>query len=658
MINPLRQLVEAFSETLLGFRCEVPDDLAKLCDRLAAIVQASAAQPGVQGCARRAMDEIECGDYPLGAETIAALHSISHEMLVLVPEVTAAPAPVVAAPTQVVRDEDTLGIFKMFFEDTEDGLIEADNLLLHSGGGSLSGEAVNALFRIFHTMKGVAGFLDLVELGRLTHTAETLLGSARDGSLVLGPSALESLFESTKLLRTMTASIAEAVEHSTSIPSHASRVDALVAWLERENRGESRAVAQVGAQLAQPVEEALQDSRGQRSTIKVDVERVDSVLETIGELVLLESMLTHASEMDMVKRLLKHLGKISKNLQGLAMRMRMVPVQAQFQRLPRIVRDAAAKAKKDVQIEVEGASAELDRSVVDRLGDPLVHILRNAVDHGIEPPDVRIAAGKPATGTIRVSAFYEGSAAVIEVSDDGRGLDRNAILKKARKQGLVNDDVELTDDEVNHLIFEPGFSTAEKITELSGRGVGLDVVKKTIHGLRGRIVIKSVLGEGTTFRMILPLTLAIIDGTVVRVGAERYVIPSLAIVESLRPQPDMIGSMGGHRELVRFRKMVLPLFRTRKLLDVPEETSVATADEDPGMLVVLDSGSSAIALHVDEILGQQQVVVKNLEGTIAQSEFFVGGAILSDGHVALILNADELGQLAENVSLNGRREAA
>jgi two-component system chemotaxis sensor kinase CheA len=346
------------------------------------------------------------------------------------------------------------------------------------------------------------------------------------------------------------------------------------------------------------------------------------------------------------------------------MRMRMVPVHAQFQRLPRIVRDTAKKAGKNVQLVLEGASTEVDRGMVERLGDPLVHMLRNAVDHGVEGPADRRNAGKPELATIVVRAFHEGSSVIIEVADDGRGLNRDAILRKARAQGLVRDDQPLTDDEVHHLIFEPGFSTAAQVTELSGRGVGMDVVKKTIQAMRGRVVIRTTPGQGTTFRLVLPMTLAIIDATVVRVGPERFVIPSLSMVESLRPTSWMMTTMGGHRELVRFRGAVLPLFRAGEIFGehltasdalVPGRPLVvdggphaSAEDVESGMLVVVDCSGDRVGLLVDEVLGQQQVVVKNLDGTIAQSDSFVGAAILSDGRVSLIVNVDDLGRLGEN----------
>ena len=398
-----------------------------------------------------------------------------------------------------------------------------------------------------------------------------------------------------------------------------------------------------------------------RQTIKLDVARVDDVVEMIGELVIVESMLTHSPELEglgsaKLSTYLGQLAKISRDLQNVAMRMRMVPVRSAFQKMPRIVRETGKKAGKDVQLVVSGEATEMDRSMVDRLAEPLMHMLRNSVDHGLETRDERVRAGKPASGKVTLSAYHEGSSVVIEVADDGRGLAREAILAKARRQGLVGEAQTPSDDEIYQLIFAPGFSTAAQVTEISGRGVGMDVVKKTIESLRGRIVIRTEQGKGTTFKLVLPLTLAIIDATVVGCGAERYIIPSLSIVESIQVTPAMLGTMGGHRELLRFRGRVLPLFRAANLFGVDG----AVTDPSRGMVVVVDSMNQHIALFVDEVVGQQQVVIKSLDGTLAQSGSFVGAAIISDGQVALILNVDDIGRLGEtwNVAAQRREEVA
>jgi two-component system chemotaxis sensor kinase CheA len=351
---------------------------------------------------------------------------------------------------------------------------------------------------------------------------------------------------------------------------------------------------------------------------------------------------------------LGQLSKISRDLQSIAMRMRMVPVRGVFQKMARLVRDLSLKTGKSVRLVQVGEATEMDRSMVERIEDPLVHMIRNAIDHAIETPDVRRAAGKPEQGTITLSARHEGGSVVIELTDDGRGLSRDGILKKARERGLVGENAEqLLDSDVHALIFLPGFSTAASVSELSGRGVGMDVVKRNVESLRGRVLVSSVLGSGTTFKLVLPLTLAIIDGMLVSVGDERYIIPSLAIVESLLPSESMVRVLGRDRELVNVRGEIFPLQRLKSLFEVPGGQD----DPEQARIVVVESGGRKIGLMVDDVLTQQQVVIKPLSGGIGNAELLSGAAILSDGRVGLILNVDRMSELF-GASTGARRDTA
>lgn len=616
----------------------------------------------------------------------------------------------------VRRDEETIAIFADFLQEADEGMALADETLMEAERSGLTTEHVHALFRVFHTIKGVAGFLDLEEVQKLAHITETLMDLARDGAYTVDAVGLEVLLESTQTMRQLVGLVSTAVTAGTAVarlpqlsgtlekldavinkrplPSVApqepivipmsaeeeppvlaahtaprlSLVPAAVAASKPAVAAPTKEVprAAVAAPAAEEPEEPRagggEEGGGQiRQTIKLDVARVDDVVEMIGELVIVESMLTHSPELAAlgsakVSTYLGQLAKISRDLQNVAMRMRMVPVRTVFQKMPRIVRETGKKAGKDVQLVVSGEATEMDRSMVDRLAEPLMHMLRNSVDHGLETRDERVKAGKAPSGKVTLSAYHEGSSVVIEVADDGRGLAREAILAKARRQGLVGESQVPGDDEIYQLIFAPGFSTAAQVTEISGRGVGMDVVKKTIESMRGRIVIRTEQGKGTTFKLVLPLTLAIIDATVVGCGAERYIIPSLSIVESIQVTPAMLGTMGGHRELLRFRGRVLPLFRAANLFGVEG----AVSDPSRGMVVVVDSMNQHIALFVDEVVGQQQVVIKSLDGTLAQSGSFVGAAIISDGQVALILNVDDIGRLGEswNIAAQRREEVA
>jgi two-component system chemotaxis sensor kinase CheA len=382
-----------------------------------------------------------------------------------------------------------------------------------------------------------------------------------------------------------------------------------------------------------------------RETVKVDLDRVDSIVEMIGELIIVESMVVNVPEIAAlpslrVRNYLSQLTKISRDLQNIAMRMRMVPVQGVFQKMARMVRDLSRKTGKNVVLVQSGESAEMDRSMVERIEDPLVHMIRNSVDHGIEPHvDDRTSTGKTAQATIKLSAFHEGGSIVIEIADDGRGLNREAILKKARAQGLVREGENPSDAEVWGLIFLPGFSTAKEVTEISGRGVGMDVVKRNIESMRGRVTVTSTPGKGTTFRLILPLTLAIIEGMLVACGSERYIVPSLSIVESLKPTESMVHAFADRGELVNVRGEMLPLVRLQRLLGVGGEERAATE----ALIVVVETMGRRVGLLVDDVITQQQVVIKPLGEGLGDTEMLAGAAILSDGRVGLILNVDRIG---------------
>jgi two-component system chemotaxis sensor kinase CheA len=324
----------------------------------------------------------------------------------------------------------------------------------------------------------------------------------------------------------------------------------------------------------------------------------------------------------------------------------MVPVRSAFQKMARMVRDLSHKDHKKVRAVVSGEWTEMDRSMVEQIADPMVHMVRNSISHGIETPAERVQAGKPETASVYLSAYHQGAGIVIEVADDGRGLDAEAILAKARSKGLVGPDEHLAESEIYNLIFAPGFSTAKKVTEIAGRGVGMDVVRRNIDAMRGKISISSTPGQGCSFKMVLPLTLAIIDGMIVACGEEKYIIPTLSIVESVRPTADMVFSMVGSRDVVTIRDDTLPLLRLDHLFDIPD----AQRDPTAAQVVVLDTPAGQVGLLVDDVLAQQQVVIKRLDVTVAGGRFLSGAAILSDGLVGLILNVDELHALASGRS--------
>jgi two-component system chemotaxis sensor kinase CheA len=320
------------------------------------------------------------------------------------------------------------------------------------------------------------------------------------------------------------------------------------------------------------------------------------------------------------------------------MHMRMVPVSGVFQKMARLVRDLSRKSGKQVRLVTSGETTEVDRSMVENIADPLVHMIRNAVDHGLEPPDARVAAGKPPMGEIRLSACHEGGSVVIQIEDDGRGLDQAAIVRKAVEKGLIESADGMSEAEISALIFAPGFSTAKEVTEISGRGVGMDVVKRNIESMRGRILISSTRGAGTRFKIVLPLTLAIIDGMLVACGRERYIIPTLSIIESIQPTRAMLVSLASTNEMINLRGEILPLVRLDRLFGV----HAAKTEPTEALVVVVEGVGRRIGLLVDEVVTQQQVVIKSLGEALHKTRFMSGAAILSDGRVGLILNVEEI----------------
>jgi two-component system, chemotaxis family, sensor kinase CheA len=379
---------------------------------------------------------------------------------------------------------------------------------------------------------------------------------------------------------------------------------------------------------------------GDSGSIRVSVEKIDELMNTVGELVITQAMLSQlgtALEGPNAEKLRAGLAQLERNtreLQESVMRVRMLPISFVFSRFPRMVRDIAQRLGKQIDLKLTGEQTELDKTVLEKIGDPLVHLVRNSIDHGIEMPEARIAAGKPAAGTVHLDACHRGGNIAVEVSDDGFGLDKDRILAKARQRGLVGQNDVLTDDQIHELIFLPGFSTAEKTTDLSGRGVGMDVVRRNVKELGGKIELRSDRGKGSRFIITLPLTLAIVDGQSVAVGSETYIIPLISIVESMRLKETSISRLSGHNEVFSFRGDYLPIIRLHELFGV--EPRARALHE--GLVVIAEGDGRRVGLFVDDLLGQQQVVIKSLEVNYGRVEGVSGATILGDGSVALILD--------------------
>lgn len=412
------------------------------------------------------------------------------------------------------------------------------------------------------------------------------------------------------------------------------------------------ALVKTGAASVKDVGKALRTQRVKiksavDTSIRVSTDRLDRLIDMVGELVIAHSMVAQdeivcgSEDYDFLKKV-AHTSKIVRELQDMSMSLRMIPLKSTFQKMVRLVRDLAHKTGKKVTLLTEGEETEIDRNMADAIKDPLVHMIRNAVDHGIETPDVRLDIDKPETGTVNLSAYHSAGSVVVEIRDDGKGIDKEVILEKAWEKGLVSDGSAMSDREIFNLIFEPGFSTAREVTDVSGRGVGMDVVKKNIEAIRGQAEIQSEPGKGSVFQMKLPLTLAIIDGMVAKVGSETYVIPMVSIITSIKPEPKDLSTVINKGEMLVFHGSLVPLFRLTSLFDIQG----GEEDLKNSIIVVIEDDGNRAGLVIDELVVRQQVVVKTLGETMKNVVGISGGAIMPNGRVGLILDIGGLLRLA------------
>ncbi|MCH7813856.1 MAG: chemotaxis protein CheA [Planctomycetes bacterium] len=558
---------------------------------------------------------------------------------------------------------------------------------------------INDLFRPFHTIKGIAGFLNLRDINCLTHEVETLLDQARKGERKITPGLIDVVFDVVDTLRVQISSVGEWMTNpqGESVPQPpvsgmidklrrlvSSRLDPGVreagpgstAQKTGENLVEQGVVPQEvvdfalerqqAAGQAKKLGETLVDMKaatprqvsqairpqaqarvnaatgpaaGQKTlgdqSLRIDTAKLDVLVDMVGELVIAQTLVDANPQVAAASTLAKDVTQVTKivrEVQEVAMAMRMVPIGPTFQKMARLVGDVSRKAGKQVNLTISGEDTELDKTVIQQIGDPLVHMVRNAVDHGIEPPEERRAAGKPEIGEVHLAARHAGGNIVIEISDDGKGLDAPALIHKAIEKGIVQPDEELTDQQAYGLIFAAGFSLAKQVTDISGRGVGMDVVKRNIDQLRGKVDISSEKGHGSTFSIRLPLTLAIIDGMIIRVGRERFIIPTIAIEQSLRPLPEQITTVQQRGEVVKVRGQLVPLVQLGELFGLTGRLIPSEA-----MVVIAQCEGRQIGLVVEELIGQQQVVIKTLGERFKQLRGISGAAILGDGRVGLIL---------------------
>jgi two-component system chemotaxis sensor kinase CheA len=556
-------------------------------------------------------------------------------------------------------------LFATFVAEALDhlGSIEASVLALEEGG---DGQAVDEVFRLFHTIKGNAAALGFTQIEGLAHTVEDLLDRARAGAIQIGGEQVEVILTAIDLLTTMVRNLDE---RRADVPAVdlAARVASLkadvVRHIEAETAGSDGGASSDGAADALANASVAgaglasddagnqgvhSDSGRSKATIKVDTRKLDSLVDLVGELVIVHSMIHEDCGLlgadERLNRSLAQFHRITNELHRGAFAMRLVPIRQTFQRMQRLVRDLGRKSGKPVDLTVSGEDTELDRKVVEEIADPLMHMLRNSIDHGIEAPDVRRRAGKPMRGQLSLSASHEGGSVLIAVSDDGRGLDTDALYARGIANGMLEPGVRPSEADLQALIFRSGFSTASQVTAVSGRGVGMDVVRRNVELLRGRIEIRSRPGIGTTFLIKLPLTLATIEGLLVGVGDQRFVVPTFAVQESLRPTPSRLHAMPGDGWLVDVRNELVPVARLSDLFQI----GGATTDPLVAALVVVEDDGRRLALMVDRLLGKQNVVIKSLGEAFTTVDGVAGGAILADGRIGLILDAGGLIRLREH----------
>ncbi|HEY3323297.1 MAG TPA: Hpt domain-containing protein [Planctomycetota bacterium] len=615
----------------------------------------------------------------------------------------AASLPPVSAPMlEQAFDANELPLIHEFVHEASEHLETAEVSLLALETKPGDHEALNSIFRAFHTIKGIGACLNLTDITELAHRAEDVLERARRKEVQLCGAGIDLTFDAIDLLKQLIQDLVGACasgrrpSRQKEIADIVGRLESAVAApvasggvVERAAKPVSKLgqiLVQSGLAAPEVIEQAVQKQQKpgntqrlgeqlvrdrqvsaraivtalrtqhlpepqlrakMRAAIKVDSEKLDRLLDMVGELVIAESIVARAPELRAARGtpLIGHiaqLDKITRELQDLATSLRMVPIRPLFQKMSRLVRDLAHKTGKSVDLITSGEDTELDKSVIEHISDPLVHMIRNAVDHGIEAAEKRREAGKAEAGRVCLRAYHKGGSIHIEIEDDGCGLDREAILRQARARGLLREEDAPSDRDIYNLIFLPGFSTSTTITDLSGRGVGMDVVKRNVEALRGQVDIRTRHGAGSVFTIRLPLTMAIIDGMVVRVGVERYILPTLSVVRSVRPAPGQVATVLNRGELLRLGEQVLPLFRLDRIFEVAGATQNATE----ALVCVVEDEGSQIGLLVDELIGQQQVVIKTLGPDMQGLPGISGGAIMPDGQVGLILDVGGLVRLA------------
>lgn len=542
-----------------------------------------------------------------------------------------------------------------FITESREHIQTAEECLLQLENNPEDMEDINSVFRTFHTMKGIAGFLGLSNIRSITHEAESILDNLRSGKSVITPPVIELFLEVIDHLKVIIDNIDSAIKQSEQVKDYHPDSESLTEKIKNAllcNTNEQSNIAISTTQSNSSIENKQTSTNNCMEAIKVDADKLDNLINMVGELVVAKSMLIHDNNIQKIHdpsfaQKSSQLDKITRELQEVVMSVRMIPLRQTFSKMKRLVRDTAKKSGKEINLIISGEDTEIDKGLVDLIGDPLIHMIRNSVDHGIESLPDRLLADKPEIGTINLKAYQKGGNICIEIQDDGKGLDKDKILSKAKEKQLIHEDNTLSEKEIFNLIFKPGFSTAKQITDISGRGVGMDVVRKNIEEMRGQIDIISSKGVGTTFIIKLPITMAIIDGMVVRVGTEKYIIPILSIKESIATQNLKVTSLLNEIDTLEFHGNQVPILYLEKVFN-HKNTELIEKNRENRISVIVEEDNKHIGIMVDELIGQQQVVIKSMDDSIQDCKGISGCAIMPDGTVGLILDVTGILQLSEN----------
>ncbi|RME68699.1 MAG: chemotaxis protein CheA [Nitrospirae bacterium] len=514
-------------------------------------------------------------------------------------------------------------------------------------------ELINDIFRAVHTIKGASGFLGFQNLVSLSHSLENLLKKIRDDEMKITPERVDIILEATNLLKELIAQVSSTGKDDKDVTAMVEKLKAELENPDRVQDTKEEEPVKPKKNTDQEASEAPHQPQVQETTIRVDIDKLDSVFNLVGEVVLGRNRLQRIveritvndetnQELQQLAEAMEALSSVISELQSAVMKTRMQPVRKIFNKFPTMIRNIARSRGKDVNLHISGEQTEVDKSVIEHLADPLIHLLRNAIDHGIEPKEERLKTGKPPEGNIYLRAFQEGNNIVIEVEDDGQGIDTDKVLKKAIEKGIITETEaqRLSEEDAIEFIFYPGFSTVDKATDLSGRGVGMDVVKENLTKINGSIKIHTQRGRGTVFSISLPLTLAIINVLLVRISQEVYGIPLINVSEVLKIKKDAIKRVD-NQDVVSIRDSVIPIVRLSEVLDVPGANGL----NDEFYLIVVLSRQDVFGIVVDAIEGQEEVVLKSVEGEIVsfKDESFIAGAtIVGDGRVVLIIDTSML----------------